>query len=212
MNILVTGFDAFGDNFENPSSLILDELPAKIENHSITTLQIPTSAHRSKKALKNALSQSEYDALVCIGQAGGRADISLERVAINLDEFRIADNDGEVLSGNKICSEGPDAYLSKLPLKTMVNNIQKHSIPASISYTAGTFVCNHVYYLANYLLSKEDKAGQVVFIHVPFLPRQVATHPDQPSMSLNLMVEAIIAAIEVIDKPEINDSKVGKLN
>ncbi len=123
MKILVTGFDAFGDDVVNPASLILDELPAKIRNHEIETRQIPTSANRSRIELENLLNAKSFDAVICIGQAGGRPDVTLERVAINLDEFRIADNDGEVLSGQIICSDGPDAYLSRLPLKAMVAHI-----------------------------------------------------------------------------------------
>ncbi len=199
MKILVTGFDPFGDDDVNPASLILDELPAKIGNHEIETRQIPTSAKRSRIELENLLNGQSFDAVICIGQAGGRPDVTLERVAINLDEFRIADNDGEVLSGQKICADGPDGFLSRLPLKTMVKHVQNRKIPASVSYSAGTFVCNHIFYLANYILAQQGKNGMSTFIHVPYLPEQVANKPQYPSMSLNIMVEAIIAAIEVID-------------
>ncbi len=202
MKILVTGFDPFGDDTINPASLILDELPEVIGNHIVTTQQIPTSAQRSHNVLKDVLSQECYDAVISIGQAGGRPDLTLERVAINLDEFRIADNDGEVLTGKKICEDGPDGYLSKLPLKGMIASIQGRKIPASISYSAGTFVCNHVFYLANYFLSQQGKDCQATFIHVPYLPEQVALKPQYPSMSLNMMVEGVIAAIEAIDSDD----------
>ncbi len=199
MKILVTGFDPFGEEKINPASLILDQLPDKISNHTIVTKQIPTSALRSRKLLEEILTYNDFDAVICIGQAGGRTEVTLERVAINLDEFRIADNDGVLLSGNKICEDGPDAYLSHLPLKAMVGKIQERNIPASVSYTAGTFVCNHVYYLANYLLEKQGKDPKVTFIHVPFLPEQAAKKPQYPSMSLSTMIEAIITSIEAID-------------
>ncbi len=211
MNILVTGFDPFGDDTVNPASLILDGLPDSVGEHNLTKLQIPTSAKRSEKALQTALDKDIYDAVISIGQAAGRSDITLERVAINLDEFRIADNDGEVLSGTKIKSDGPDGYLVKLPLKAMVGNIQKREIPASVSYTAGTFVCNHVLYLANFLLQKHSKAGKATFIHVPYLPSQTALKPKYPSMSLDLMIEAVVAAIEAIDHVDISDATEGTI-
>ncbi len=211
MNILVTGFDAFGDDTINPSTLILDELPDKIGAHLIDTLQIPTSAKEAEAKLNDVLSSDKYDAVVCIGQAGGRADITLERVAINLDEFRIRDNSGEQLSGCQVIANGPDAFLSRLPLKSMVSNMQDHSIPASISYTAGTFVCNHVYYYVHYLLSQHSKSGSAVFIHVPFLPKQVIAHPGQPSMSLDIMVEGIIGAIEAIDTQDTREMNLGTI-
>ncbi len=199
MHILVTGFDPFGDESINPASMILEKLPAEIAGHKIKTLQIPTSAEGSAQALEEALESEDFDAVVSLGQAGGRADITLERVAINLDEFRIADNEGQIISGQKIAEDGPDGYLSSLPLKAMVSHIQNNKIPASISYSAGTFVCNHVFYLANFFMEKKGKARLATFIHVPFLPEQTAYKPQHPSMSLDMMVRAVVCALEVID-------------
>ena len=200
VRILVTGFDPFGGESVNPASLILDLLPQKINDHEIVVKQIPTSAKRAGTLLQNIMEDSSFDAVICLGQAGGRPDVTLERVAINLDEFAIADNDGEVISGKKICEEGPDAFLSQLPLKAMVANIQRHNIPASVSYTAGTFICNHIFYLANYIIDKQGKGRKATFIHVPYLPEQVALKPQYPSMSINMMTEAVVAAIEAIDE------------
>ncbi len=211
MNILLTGFDPFGEDEINPASLILNNIPEQVGNHRVHTLQVPTAAKRCRVVLEEALAGDVYDAVICLGQAGGRPDITLERVAINLDEFRIADNDGEVLSGQKIVEDGPDGYLSTLPLKAMVDNIQKHNIPASISYTAGTFVCNHIYYLAHFFMEKQGNARQALFIHVPYLPEQTALRPQYPSMALDLMSEAIIAAIEAIDAEDLSDRSFGNI-
>ena len=149
------------------------------------------------------------DNILSIGQAGGRFDISIERVGINLDDFRIPDNEGNQTIDEPIFPDGENAYLVKLPVKAMVQNVQKNNIPASVSYTAGTFVCNHVLYGVLYLIEKKYKGKKSGFIHIPFLPEQVVDKRNTPSMELSTIVKGLTAAIEAIVKNDEDIKEVG---
>jgi len=198
MKILVTGFDPFGGEPINPAIESVKKLPDNIAGAEIIKLEIPTVRGKSLEKIEKAIQEHNPDIILSVGQAGGRFDITVERVGINMDDFRIPDNEGNQVIDEPIFSDGDNAYFVKLPVKAMVQNIQKNKIPASVSYTAGTFVCNHVLYGVLYLVEKKYKGKKSGFIHIPFLPEQVVDKRNMPSMELNTIVTGLTAAIEAI--------------
>lgn len=198
MKILVTGFDPFGGESINPAIESVKRLPETIAGAEIIKLEIPTVFHKSLQVIDEAIAKYDPDAILSIGQAGGRSDITVERVGINCDDARIPDNEGNQIIDEPVFADGPSAYFVNLPIKAMVANIQSKHIPASVSNTAGTFVCNHVTYGVRYLVDKKYPGKRSGFIHIPFLPQQVLDKKDTASMSLETIVAGISAAIEAI--------------
>ena len=209
MKILVTGFDPFGGEPINPAIESVKRLPDNIAGAEIIKLEIPTVRKKSLEKIEKAINEHNPDVILSIGQAGGRFDISIERVGINLDDFRIPDNEGNQIIDEPIFPDGENSYFVKLPVKAMVQNVQKSNIPASVSYTAGTFVCNHVLYGVLYLIEKKYKGKKSGFIHIPFLPQQVVDKRNMPSMELNTIVKGLTAAIEAIVKNNEDIKEVG---
>ena len=209
MKILVTGFDPFGGEPINPAIESVKKLPDNIAGAEIIKLEIPTVRKKSLEKIEKAINEHNPDVILSIGQAGGRFDISIERIGINLDDFRIPDNEGNQIIDEPIFPDGENSYFVKLPVKAMVQNVQKNNIPASVSYTAGTFVCNHVLYGVLYLIEKKYKGKKSGFIHIPFLPEQVVDKRNMPSMELNTIVKGLTAAIEAIVKNNEDIKEVG---
>ena len=209
MKILVTGFDPFGGEPINPAIESVKRLPDNIAGAEIIKLEIPTVRKKSLEKIEKAINEHNPDVILSIGQAGGRFDISIERVGINLDDFRIPDNEGNQIIDEPIFPDGENSYFVKLPVKAMVQNVQKNNIPASVSYTAGTFVCNHVLYGVLYLIEKKYKGKKSGFIHIPFLPQQVIDKRNMPSIELNTIVKGLTAAIEAIVKNNEDIKEVG---
>ena len=209
MKILVTGFDPFGGEPINPAIESVKRLPDNIEGAEIIKLEIPTVRKKSLEKIEKAINEHNPDVILSIGQAGGRFDISIERIGINLDDFRIPDNEGNQIIDEPIFPDGENSYFVKLPVKAMVQNVQKNNIPASVSYTAGTFVCNHVLYGVLYLIEKKYKGKKSGFIHIPFLPQQVVDKRNMPSMELNTIVKGLTASIEAIVKNNEDIKEVG---
>ena len=209
MKILVTGFDPFGGEPINPAIESVKRLPDNIAGAEIIKLEIPTVRKKSLEKIEKAINEHNPDVILSIGQAGGRFDISIERVGINLDDFRIPDNEGNQIIDEPVFPDGENSYFVKLPVKAMVQNVQKNNIPASVSYTAGTFVCNHVLYGVMYLIEKKYKGKKSGFIHIPFLPQQVIDKRNMPSMELNTIVKGLTAAIEAIVKNNEDIKEVG---
>ena len=209
MKILVTGFDPFGGEPINPAIESVKRLPDNIAGAEIIKLEIPTVRKKSLEKIEKAINEHNPDVILSIGQAGGRFDISIERVGINLDDFRIPDNEGNQIIDEPVFPDGENSYFVKLPVKAMVQNVQKNNIPASVSYTAGTFVCNHVLYGVMYLIEKKYKGKKSGFIHIPFLPQQVVDKRNMPSMELNTIVKGLTAAIEAIVKNNEDIKEVG---
>lgn len=198
MKILVTGFDPFGGEKINPAIESVKRLPDNIAGAEIIKLEIPTVCHRSLEVIDAAVKENDPDVVLSIGQAGGRPDITVERVGINMDDCRIPDNAGQQIIDEPVFEDGPAAYFVNIPIKAMVQEIQKHHIPASISNTAGTFVCNHVTYGVRHILETKYPGKRSGFIHIPFLPEQVIDKRNMPSMNIETIVEALTAAIEAI--------------
>ena len=209
MKILVTGFDPFGGEPINPAIESVKRLPDNIAGAEIIKLEIPTVRKKSLEKIEKAINEHNPDVILSIGQAGGRFDISIERIGINLDDFRIPDNEGNQIIDEPIFPDGENSYFVKLPVKAMVQNVQKNNIPASVSYTAGTFVCNHVLYGVLYLIEKKYKGKKSGFIHIPFLPQQVVDKRNMPSMELNTIVKGLTASIEAIVKNNEDIKEVG---
>lgn len=198
MKILVTGFDPFGGEKINPALEAVKKLPEDIHGAKIIKQEIPTVFYQSASVCKKAIEENQPDIVLNIGQAGGRFTVTPERVAINLDDARIADNEGQQPIDKKIQIDGKDAYFTQLPIKAMVENIKAHGFPAAVSSTAGTFVCNHIMYQVQYMIDKEFPQIKGGFIHVPFINEQVLDKANQPFMNLNDIAFCLEKAIEAI--------------
>ncbi|AMY04596.1 pyroglutamyl-peptidase I [Staphylococcus condimenti] len=200
MKILIIAFDPFGGEKKNPALEAIKLLPEHIKNHQITKLEIPTVFHKSSDKIADKLEQEYFDAVIAIGQAGGRFNLTPERVGININDARIPDNENNQPIDIPIQQDGAPAYFSNLPVKKMTQAIKDAGIPAALSNTAGTFVCNHILYQLGYLQATKYPDLQFGFIHVPFIPEQVIDKPDKPSMSLSSIVTGLEAAIGVISE------------
>jgi pyroglutamyl-peptidase len=198
MKLLITGFEPFGGETINPAYETVKTLEDKIMNTEIIKREIPTVFNKSIEVLENLIENEKPDIVICVGQAGGRYDISLERVAINIDDARIKDNEGNQPVDIKIFEDGENAYFTSLPIKRMVKKIREAGIPASISNTAGTFVCNHIMYGLLYLIDKKYPNIRGGFIHVPYLPEQVISKRNMPSMSIENIRKGLRLAVEVV--------------
>lgn len=198
MKILITAFEPFGGEKVNPALEAMKLLPDKIGEAQILKLELPTVFKKSIEKVWQHIDEYEPDIVISLGQAGGRACISIERVAINIDDTTMADNEGNMPVDQPIFKDGENAYFSNLPIKNMVEDIKKAGIPANISNTAGTYVCNHVMYGILYKIHKERLNIKAGFIHVPFIPEQVVNKPEKPSMSLENIVKAVEIACKVL--------------
>ena len=192
--LLITGFDPFGGENINPSWEAVKELPDHIGDWQITKMEIPTVFGAAADQVIAAAEGLQPNAILCIGQAGGRAAVTPEVVAINLQEARIPDNLGSQPMNIPVVKGGPAAYFATVPVREMVQAIQTANIPAALSYSAGTFVCNDVLY--RLLHHFDGTATQAGFIHVPYLPQQAKQ--NQPSLPQEKIVEALQLAISVL--------------
>lgn len=207
MRILITGFDSFGGESINPSNLSVSKLPDKIENIEIKKLTLPTVFNDSAIILEKNIEEFQPNIVICVGQAGGRSKITVERVAINIDDARIPDNNNNAPIDETIRDDGENAYFSTLPIKAIVSELEKSNIPAAVSNTAGTFVCNHIMYQALYLSKTRFNNINAGFIHIPYIKEQVEDKPNMPYMDLDTIVEAlktiIITSVAYYEKDDI---------
>lgn len=206
MKILVTGFEAFGGESINPALEIIKQLPQKISGADVVTLELPTAFNESRELLERSFEDIRPDAVISIGQAGGRSKMTVEKIGINLQDAPIEDNRGFKPLGRKIYADGADGYFSNLPVKRIAADMNAAGVPAEVSYSAGTFVCNSVLYTIMYNINTRYPNMKGGFVHVPFLPVQATDKRNAPSMSLNDMVKAITTVIEVVaeNRPEID--------
>ena len=199
--ILITGFEPFGNDKINPALEAVKLIAGrKLNGGEISICQVPVVRYKSIETVKKAIEELQPYAVITVGQASGRAAITPERIAINVDDFRIPDNDGIQVIDEAVVEGGPDAYFTTLPIKAMVSEIQQKGIPAQVSNTAGTFVCNHLFYgIQHYLKDTNIRHG---FIHIPLLPEQ-SVDGSQPTMKLEQIAEGLaIAAQAIIDNSE----------
>ncbi|MEN0613016.1 pyroglutamyl-peptidase I [Klebsiella indica] len=207
--VLITGFEPFGGEAINPSWEVVKQLDGVIiAGLPVTARQLPCVFGDALAVLNAALDELEPVLTLAIGQAGGRVDITVERVAINVDDARIPDNKGLQPIDVPIIADGPAAYFSTLPIKAIVAALRERGIPASVSQTAGTFVCNHVMYgLLHRLQGKCGVKGG--FIHIPYLPEQAAAHPGEASMAAETVRAALEIAIAVALRQDGDVKAVG---
>ena len=208
MKILVTGFDPFGGEKVNPALEAVKSLPSVIHGAEIRWVEIPTVFYKSAEVLETAIVRYQPDAVLCIGQAGGRTSLTPERVAINQDDARIPDNQGNQPIDTPIRLDGQAAYFSTLPIKAMVQAIKEEGLPATVSNTAGTFVCNHLMYQALYLADKKFPHMRAGFMHIPYMTEQVINKSNTASMNLTDIVRGIEAAIGAIVDYKDKDIKL----
>lgn len=196
MKVLLTGFEPFGGESMNPSW----EAVRRVEDveKGILCAQLPVTFAGAAQKVEQLLMEQQPDALILVGQAGGRRGISIERIALNLDDARIPDNEGFQPIDQPIAADGPVAYLSTLPVRTLVQAVQNAGIEASVSNTAGTYVCNHVYYHALHCIARHAWPTRTVFVHVPFSEVQAAAHPGAPSLTLEEMARALRAIVDTL--------------
>lgn len=199
MKILVTGFDPFGGETVNPAYEAVKLLPDTIAGAEIIKLEIPTVFSKSGPAVEAGIQAHDPDVVLNVGQAGGRACVTIERVGINLAEARIPDNAGEQPVDEPLQPDGPAAYFTTLPIKAMVQNVRDHGLPCHISYTAGTYVCNCVMYNVLHMAATKYPKIRAGFIHVPFASEQVVDKAvTMASASLESIAKALEYAIEAI--------------
>lgn len=203
MKIIVTGFDPFGGEKINPSIECVKALP-EVEGVELIRLELPTVFKESAKRLNEVINEVKPDAVLSVGQAGGRPGITMERIAINVDDARIPDNISQQPIDETIQTKGAAAYFSTLPIKRIVKAIREAGIPVEVSNSAGTFVCNHIMYQALFAATKADKPFKAGFMHIPFIPEQTT---DKPSLPLEESTKALQIAIETI-RDYLNDEDI----
>ena len=190
--VLLTGFEPFGKATLNPSG----EIVKQISGDNIVTAILPVAYAQSAERLLALIAENKPDVVICLGQAEGRTHISPERIAINLDDARLADNEGVIRNDVTIVVGGPVAYESTLPIKEIVKAINDAGVPAAVSLSAGAFLCNHVFYVAqDHFKDTKVRSG---FVHVPLMDEQAGEFPGLPTMPLDQMVKAVRTMLEVL--------------
>lgn len=217
--ILVTGFEPFGGEKINPAWEAVKALPQRIGGAQVIKLQVPVEFSAGAQEVINKLEEEHPDIVLCVGQAGGRSKMTPEFVGINWAHARIPDNAGKQPLMQRIIDGAPDAYFATLPVNTMVAAMNQANIPATVSYTAGTYVCNDVMYQVLHVLATRFPKTRGTFLHVPFATEQVAKKNAQtregshqvPSMSLEMMTRGLKVALEaaLANDVDLADSKSG---
>lgn len=176
MKVLLTGFEPFGKETRNPSWEAVRLLPGKMDDIEIATLQLPVVYDSCAEELFVAIETEKPDAVICVGQAGGRNSISVELIALNSKDAKSPDNAGNCYRGERIVKDGPVAYETTLPARNMVRAMEEAGIPAAVSYCAGTYVCNNVMYHLLHYASQHAPGLKAGFIHIPFDEVQAVEH------------------------------------
>src|SRR5699024_5338057 len=203
MKILVTGFDPFGGDTINPALEAVNLLPYEIQGHTIEKLETPTVFNKSKVTIENKLKATHFDIVLAIGQAGGRFELTPERIGINIDDARIPDKEGNQPIDEVIQSSGDAAYFSNLPVKRMTEAIKSAGVPARLSNTAGTFVCTHILYQLGFLQATQFPNIKFGFIHVTFITKKITDKLAKPSRYIQTIEEGLEAALkEIIESDE----------
>jgi len=197
MKAVVTGFEPFDGDSVNPASAALGHLPPRLGELALATRVLPCAFDEAIDALAAAVAASVPDIVLCVGLAGGRAALSLERVAINIDDARIPDNRGRQPIDRPVVAGGPPAYFTTLPVKAAAAALRAAGLPAIVSNSAGTFVCNHVFYGLMHLAATRHPGLRGGFLHIPYLPSQAARQDGAPSMALADIVRGIEIVLRV---------------
>ena len=209
MKVLITGFDPFGGESINPAWEAVKVIKDEIAGAEIVKMQIPTVVRKSIAKIHDKMVEINPDIVIAVGQAGGRFGVTPERVAINVTDARIPDNEGNQPIDEPIFADGDAAYFSNLPVKAMVQEIKNAGYPTSLSNTAGTYICNHVMYGILYYIQKEFPNVRGGFIYVPFAASQVVNKPNTPSMAIADITAAIEAAIKAAVEHQADIKAIG---
>ncbi|AKI96723.1 pyroglutamyl-peptidase I [Kosmotoga pacifica] len=196
--IIVSYFEPFGNDAENSTEILCREIQ-KIRS-DIDFVKLPTIFFESGKLLINVIKKKQPDAVLMLGQAGGRAAVTPEKVALNWIDARIEDNSGHMLKDTMIVKNGPTAYFSTLPIRKIVDTLTACGIPSRVSYTAGTFVCNSLFYQVMHFLHEESFENPAGFVHFPYLHSQVLYRPKVPSLSLEKSLVALNCIIGLLEE------------
>jgi pyroglutamyl-peptidase len=208
--ILITGFEPFGGESENPSWEAVRRLEGEsVDRHKLVPRMMPCIFGEAIARLEEEIEALDPSIVICVGQAGGRAEISLERVAINLEDARIPDNSGAQPLDHPVIEDGPAAYFTGLPVKAILRDLLAAGIPAALSHTAGTFVCNHIFYGACHVTQKRRRKIRAGFIHIPYSPAQAARNPGSPSLAVPIVAEALRIAAAATLRNKVDLQAVG---
>lgn len=202
MKILITGFQPFGGEAINPAYEAVKRLPDKVNGAQIIKKEIPVVFDEAGDMVDKLIQSEGPDAVICVGQAGGRKGITPERIGINLQEARIPDNAGKAPVDKKVREDGPAAYFTLLPVKRMVEEMRAEGLEASVSYSAGTYVCNDVMYRLLYGIERFYPAVKGGFIHVPFCKEQIVGKDGVPYMELEDIAKGLEICIRVLTEKE----------
>jgi len=195
--VLLTGFEPFGGETINPSWEAVRRLDGWAgPGFRVVAGLLPCEFGAARGALEALIERHRPHCLIAVGQAGQRAEISVERIAINVDDARLPDNAGRQPIDEPVVEGAPAAYFATLPIKAIVHRLREAGIPAAVSQTAGTFVCNHVFYAAMHTAAERAQGLRAGFIHVPYLPEQAARHAGAASLGLDLVVQALQLAVQ----------------
>lgn len=206
MRILVTGFEPFGGETVNPSWEAAARLPDRLGSAEIVRLRVPVTFEGCLPPVIRAIEHEKPDAVLCLGQAGGRSGLTPERIAVNLDDAGMPDNAGFRPADRPVRADGPAAYFSTLPVKAIAESIRQAGVPASVSNTAGTFVCNHLMYgVLDYCAENcpELRAG---FMHIPYQHEQAVGKQNAPSLSGEDILRGVMVAVKVIEQQILSAS------
>lgn len=199
MNILLTAFEPFGGERVNPAQLAVEALPQTVCGAEISKLLLPVSYREAPKLVRKAIRTLQPDAVLCVGQAGGRNAVTPERVAINFMGAELPDNDGKRVHGKPILRNAPAAYFSTLPIERMVNRLRRARLPATVSNTAGTFICNQVMYTVLHEIAEKKLPVQAAgFVHVPYVPEQTKEKPGVFSLPQEKLTKALALCVETV--------------
>jgi pyroglutamyl-peptidase len=203
VRVLLTGFAPFDGDTSNPSAEVVRALAADPPpGLLLATAVLPVSYAGALPALRAAILRDAPHVVLATGLAGGRPHISVERIAINIDDARIADNDGARRIDSPVLPGGPAAYFATVPIKAITAAIRAAGVPAMVSQSAGTFLCNHVFYHACHIAATARPGMRVGFLHLPFLPEQVRDRPEAPSMALATQRAGLRAALAALRETE----------
>ncbi len=209
MKVLITGFDPFGGESINPAWEAVKVIKDEIAGAEIVKMQIPTVVGKSIAKIHDKMVEINPDIVIAVGQAGGRFGVTPERVAINVTDARIPDNEGNQPIDEPIFTDGDAAYFSNLPVKAMVQEIKDAGYPSTLSNTAGTYICNHVMYGILYYIQKEFPNARGGFIHVPYAASQVINKPNTASMAIADITASLEAAIKAAVEHQSDIKAIG---
>ncbi|MFZ1399794.1 MAG: pyroglutamyl-peptidase I [Candidatus Promineifilaceae bacterium] len=206
MQFLVTGFEPFGQSSINPSEQVVQRLATmQFDDFTVATAVLPVHRRKGPEMLRTAVRQTQPHAIICLGEAGGRQAISIERVAVNLLDYGIADNEGALVQDEPIEPDGPAAYFTTLPVRQLMQAVRAVGIPAELSLTAGAYLCNQVTYELLHFLAQQQLNIPAGFVHLPFLPQQAAALPrNYPSMALETMSTAVSTLLHTLHGQRIS--------